>query len=176
MLAIARRKVPRGVGLRAGRAEELPFKDGWFERATMTLVVHLVDRARALPEVRRILAPDGRLAIATFDPDQFDAHYLSAFFPSIPAIDRARFPTAGQLTDELTSVGFGEVEIRRVPQLLRHDRATALGKIRGKHISTFQLLPDEEYRAGLARAEAELPDVVEYPHDVLVVTAVRQPG
>ena len=28
----------------AGRAEELPFKDAWFERSVMQLVVHLVDR------------------------------------------------------------------------------------------------------------------------------------
>src|SRR5437667_9840642 len=31
MLAVARKRVPSPVGLRAGRAEELPFKEGWFE-------------------------------------------------------------------------------------------------------------------------------------------------
>ena len=43
-------------------AEQLPFKDGWFERALMWLVVHLVDRPRAFGEAARVLAPDGRLA------------------------------------------------------------------------------------------------------------------
>src|SRR5213596_169632 len=42
MLAVAREKVPAGVGLKEGRAEELPFKDGWFERAVMMLVLHHV--------------------------------------------------------------------------------------------------------------------------------------
>ena len=36
-------------------AERLPFKDGWFERAVMWLVVHLVDRPQAFAEARRVL-------------------------------------------------------------------------------------------------------------------------
>src|SRR5207248_1569998 len=30
MLEVARERVPDGVGLRVGRAEQLPFKDAWF--------------------------------------------------------------------------------------------------------------------------------------------------
>src|SRR5438477_183685 len=41
MLAIARRKAPRGAGFREGRAEALPFRDGWFDRAALVLVAHL---------------------------------------------------------------------------------------------------------------------------------------
>ena len=43
MLAVARERVPSGVGLKLGAAEDLPFRDGWFEGVMMTLVVHLVD-------------------------------------------------------------------------------------------------------------------------------------
>src|SRR5207249_2775134 len=71
--------------------EQLPFKDAWFERAVMWLVVHLVDRPRAFAELHRVLGPDGRLVIATFDPAYFDGHWLSRFFPSLEAIDRAQF-------------------------------------------------------------------------------------
>ena len=35
-------------------------------------------------------------------------------------------------------------------------REDALERIRGKHISTFDLIADDEYEAGLARAEREL--------------------
>ena len=93
MLEVARGRV-QGAGLKLGSAEELPFKDGWFERAVMWLVVHLVDRPRAFAELHRVLSPGGRLAIATFDPVHFDAFWLNALFPSLEAIDRARFPTA----------------------------------------------------------------------------------
>ena len=43
MLEVARSRVG-SAGLKLGSAEELPFKDGWFERATMWLVAHLVDQ------------------------------------------------------------------------------------------------------------------------------------
>ena len=57
MLRVAADNVPAGVGLKAGRAEDLPFRDGWFERAVLWLVCHLVDRPaafrRAAPRARR---------------------------------------------------------------------------------------------------------------------------
>ena len=46
MVEIARGRMPKGAGVREGRAEELPFRDGWFERVVMRLAVHLVDRER----------------------------------------------------------------------------------------------------------------------------------
>ena len=44
MVAVARESVPAGVGVRLAAAERLPFRDGWFDRVTMSLVIHLVDR------------------------------------------------------------------------------------------------------------------------------------
>jgi ubiquinone/menaquinone biosynthesis C-methylase UbiE len=72
MLEQARAAAGRRVGLKRGSAEELPFKDGWFDRAVLRLVVHLVDRGRALPELARVLAPGGRAVVATFQPRHFD--------------------------------------------------------------------------------------------------------
>ena len=76
MLEVARGRV-HGAGLKLGSAEELPFKDGWFERAAMWLVVHLVDRPRAFVELHRVLAPGGKLVVATFDPVHFDEFWLN---------------------------------------------------------------------------------------------------
>ena len=74
----------------ARQAERLPFRDGWFDRVTMSLVLHLVDRPRALAEARRVVPDDGRIAISTFHPDHFETYWLQPFFPSIKSDRRAR--------------------------------------------------------------------------------------
>jgi len=168
MLEVARARVG-GAGLKLGSAEELPFKDGWFERATMWLVAHLVDRPRAFAEASRVLDPSGRFAVATFDPSYFDEFWLNALFPSMEAADRARFPTADELTAELAE--FAEVRLTRLSQTGSLTRETALERIRGKHISTFDLISDEEYEAGLARAQRELPEQVDYRVEWLIAVA-----
>jgi ubiquinone/menaquinone biosynthesis C-methylase UbiE len=174
MLEVARARA-HGAGLKLGSAEELPFKDGWFERATMWLVAHLLDRPRAFAEAVRVLVPEGRLAVATFDPAYFDEFWLNELFPSMEAADRARFPSGEELTGELRAAGFPEVRLNRLSQRGSLDRVTALERIRGRHISTFDLISEDEYEAGLTRAERELPERFEYRVEWLIATAVR-PG
>jgi ubiquinone/menaquinone biosynthesis C-methylase UbiE len=173
MLRVARTRVGRAVGLKPGKAEALPFKDGWFERTVLRLVVHLFDRERALPELARVLAPSGRVVIATFDPAHFQGFWLNRFFPAIERIDAARFPDLDTLVDELEAAGFNDA---RVERLVQHDslsREDALDRIRGRYISTLQLLSDEELAEGTARAAEELPAVVPLELRWAIVTATR---
>jgi SAM-dependent methyltransferase len=172
MLARARRAAA-GVGFKQAAAEDLPFKDAWFERAVLALVVHLVDRGRALGEVARVLAPGGRAAIATFMDEHFEDFWLNRLFPTLAEIDRSRFPRPDLLADELREAGFGAVRERRLTQTARVEREAALERIRGRYISTLQLIPDDEYATGLARAEHDLPDEVEYPLDWAILVASK---
>jgi ubiquinone/menaquinone biosynthesis C-methylase UbiE len=170
MLEVARRNAP-GATFKPGRAEQLPFKDGWFERAVMWLSVHLVDRPAAFAEAQRVLGPEGRLAVVTFDPSYFEVFWLNELFPSMKAADLARFATAAELEAELHEAGFAEVVLTKLSQRGSHPRDAALERIRKKHISTFDLISDEEYEAGLARAERELPARVDYWVEWLIVLA-----
>ncbi len=173
MIEVARTKVPAGVGLKIGRAEDLPFKDGWFERVTMTLVLQLVDRPRALAEIVRVLQPGGRLALATFDYAHFERYFLGSYFPSFEARDKERFPSAARIEEELGAAGFADIRLTRLIQHETVDRETVLERIRGKHISTFQLISDDEYCAGLERAEHELPEQLGHDLHWLVAVAER---
>jgi SAM-dependent methyltransferase len=173
MLDVARTRVPRGVGLRRGRAESLPFKDGWFERAVMSLVVHLVDRPHAFAEVHRVLTEDGRFAIATFDHAHFDGYWAAPYFPSLADVDRARFPDAATLRAELRAAGFASVVEVPLPEVEELDREAALDRLRGRHISTFDLLDEAEVREGIALAERELPERVVSRLEQLLVVAGR---
>jgi ubiquinone/menaquinone biosynthesis C-methylase UbiE len=169
MVAVARETLPAGVGVRQGDAERLPFRDGWFDRVTMSLVLHLVDRPLALAEARRVVPGDGRVAISTFHPDHFASYWLLPYFPSIRPIDEARFPTPGQMERELAAAGFPRFTSRRLSAQHELGRDEALARIRGRHISTFDLLSPEELAEGTARAERELPDRITVRLERLVV-------
>jgi SAM-dependent methyltransferase len=170
MAALARQRVST---VKVAPAEHLPFKDGWFERALMWLVIHLVDRPRAFAEAARVLRPEGRLAIGTFHPLHFEGYWLNRFFPSLQGIDSARFPTPDELDSELRAAGFERVEQHRLTQRSSVDRETALERVRRRFISPFQLIDERELEEGVARMQAELPEHNEYALEWLVAVGYR---
>jgi SAM-dependent methyltransferase len=172
MAARARERVST---VKVAPAEKLPFKEGWFDRALMWLVVHLVDRPQAFAEAHRVLAPAGRLIVASFDPAHFERYWLNRFFPSLEAIDRARFPEPVELRTELGKAGFGSVELVRLAQRAVIARGAALDRVRGRFISPLQLLDEDEYESGLRRMEAELPEQNEYALEWVVAVAFKAP-
>ena len=173
MLRVAAGNVPAGVGLKPGRAEDLPFRDGWFERAVMWLVCHLVDRPAAFAELRRVLAEEGRLVVVTFDPEHFGEFWLNRYFPSLEAIDRGRFPDAEQLSDELGRSGFVDVRFLRHSQRAAITREQAVERIEQRHISTFDLLEPDEVERGTQLALDQLPPTIEYGIEWLIAVAQR---
>lgn len=173
MLAIARERAP-ATDFRDGRAERLPVADGAFERALLQTSVHLVDRARALPEVHRTLRPGGRVAVLTVDPAGVDRFWLAEWFPSWAAIDRGRFPAIRLLERELAAAGFTTIRAQEQPRRLRYPRERALDLLHGRFASSFALLDDAEYAAGVERAERDLPaDGVDTTLRLALVTARR---
>ncbi len=151
----------------------MPFRDGWFDRVVYSLVIHLVDRPRALAEAARVLVPDGRVVVATFAHEHFDRYWAGRFFPSLAAVDKARFPTEEALAADLAAAGFDDIRSERSYTREEFDRETALERLRGRHISTFDLLDPDEVQRGIERAEAELPEIVVVELDQLIVTARR---
>lgn len=175
MLEVARGRSGARARFEPGRAEELAFADETFERAVMVSVVHHVDRPQAFAQVRRVLEPGGRFVISNADPDGFSEMWVMRWFPELIPRELARFPRADELAHELGAAGFEAVQIEGASVERRLTRDQALAKIRGKHLSSFDLLSEDEYRAGLERAERELSDPVDYTLRSLFAAAVR-PG
>ena len=136
-------------------------------------VVHLIDRPRAFAELRRVLSPGGCLAIVTFAPEHFTRFWQNEFFPSIAPVDLARHPSPEQLETELPAAGFEPPRLERLSQGGQLSREAALERIRGRSISTFDLLDEDEIRRGTKRAERELPPTLRYEAEYLLAFAWR---
>ena len=106
-----------------GDAEELPFADAEFDAVTANfLLPHLARPERAMAELVRVLAPGGRLALATWDVPsraRLFGFFLEAFSevgaapPSdLPAgPDVFRFADDASFTDLLATAGLRDVEV-----------------------------------------------------------------
>jgi ubiquinone/menaquinone biosynthesis C-methylase UbiE len=171
--AMVERAKALGVNARVARADALPFKPGWFDAVVFRMVVHLVDRPRAFAEAARVLGPDGVLLVATEDPERFEDVWFAPFFPSALELERSRFPDDGALRAELAAAGFGDVQVERLTQARSIERDRALEILRTKGFSTFELLPADEYEAGVRLAEAALPAVTAYDYHWLIGAARR---
>ena len=71
MLAVARSMTPQGVAIdwREGSAESLPFAGSEFDAVFCQLGLQFFsDKAAALREMRRVVAPDGRVLVSTSGP------------------------------------------------------------------------------------------------------------
>lgn len=129
MLERARRKLPSATWVE-GDLLALPFEDGSFESATVGFGVRNVsDLSRALAELRRVLAPGGRLAVLEItQPRGVLAPFYRVWFDTVvPLIGKGlkggeaytylpasvrRFPAPDELKALLEESGFGEVRYR----------------------------------------------------------------
>jgi SAM-dependent methyltransferase len=122
MVAAARRAHP-GLEFRRADAEDLPFAPASFDAALAAFVVnHLPHPERAARELRRVVRPGGRVALAMWDrPERVDflglldaamdaahVHRELALPPGPPAY---RFADGGQLRALLEGAGFEGVAI-----------------------------------------------------------------
>lgn len=157
MIEQARAQAGRRVAFRVASADDLPFRDGWFDAVSMRLVVHTLGdaRANALREAARVLAPGGRLFIWTFAHAHFTGFYLAPYLPSLPAVDLARFPDPDVLGACLLDAGFAEVVQHELLQEGSIGRAAAAARVRAGYISTVHLLPPDEVAAAVERLERE---------------------
>ncbi len=107
----------RGVTVREGRAEAMPFDDDSFDYAMAQLVLHFVaDPPQVAAEFRRVLRPGGVAAACVWDfADGMEMlrHFWDAALVVDPqAPDEAqtlRFGRQGEIAELLTDAGFRDV-------------------------------------------------------------------
>jgi SAM-dependent methyltransferase len=100
----------------------LPFEDGSFELVWASEVIeHVTDTARWLSEVRRVLAPGGRLVVTTPSHGRLRVALGGVERFSEPLGDHLHLYTKRSLRTLLDEFGFAEIDVRAAegPPLLR---------------------------------------------------------
>lgn len=146
-----------GVIAVVGRSEQLPLAPGAAGLVYFHLSVHYGDWRRAMEEAWRVLAPGGRLVVWTLGPEHHRQAMIMRYFPQLLAVDLERFPDPVDIAGHLAQIGatvdrVHEVEHKRMPARSWADA------VRGRFISTLQLLGTAEIDEGLARFVGDHPD------------------
>jgi len=126
-----------------GSAEQLPVADGSFDAVTAGQAYHWFDRARALPELARVLRPGGPLAIA------FNLRDVSE--PWVAEL--ARILRDPEADTEIDSFGplFGKVERAIFKHAKLFDVPGLLGLVSSRSYTI--VMPAEQREAMLAEVE-----------------------
>ena len=147
------------VGWVRASAGELPFRAASFDFIYSTYMLHHIPDLEALFRGGlRVLAPGGCLASVTVPEDYIAQHPMNRYFPSFAAIDLARFQPVGAVEAAMRAAGFREVGVEFHVADARVVDADYADRVAGRFISTYDLVPLDEFEAGLARLRRDLAD------------------
>jgi len=160
MIKIAKSKLPMGIFI-TGKIEDMisGFKPKSFNYVLLCQTLHLVDRSKVFPEIRRILKDQGKLVIITFDQDQFCQDIFHRYIPHILAIDLQRYPDIAEIRKELEEMDFN-VDIikvrcdRRISDAYDVERLVEKGKAR--FFSTLAHVDENELNESLEKMRREI--------------------
>jgi SAM-dependent methyltransferase len=154
---MARPAVALGLAVVIGVSQALPFTNAVFDLAWFHLSLHYGDWRRALDEAVRVTRVGGRIEIWTLGSDHHERSMLARWFPSVPQIDRARFPHEGEveafLSDRVSSAQIVTVIEEKTRPAGEWAAAAEAG-----FVSTLQLVDAAELETGMAAFRRAYPD------------------
>jgi ubiquinone/menaquinone biosynthesis C-methylase UbiE len=147
----ARAKNP-GLRIEKGDHGHIPFDDAFFDLAYMTDVIHHVpDLGLLFESLFRKLRLGGRACVVTESWGQIDRRWYNAYFPSLAANEKSRYPDVDEIAQRAAMAGFALAFVDSMespgPHALDESFLRMVGE---KNYSMFRLLGGDEYFAGFA--------------------------
>jgi len=135
---------------------KLPFDDYSFDVIIGSYFMHYIkNRMTFVAECFRILRDTGSLIFLTSSHEQIECLHpvIKEFFPSLIERDKERFPDISVLDHCVKVAGFSNIKheellINKIPIDMIY-----LDKVKNKFVSTFYLLPDDEFNKGIEKLE-----------------------
>ena len=155
MLAQGRTKGLPALWLHAS-AEAIPLADASVPFVFGVYILHhLPDLAVVFRECARVIGR-GYAAFVTASTSFICRHPMNRYFPSFAKVDTARFQPLESVEEALRMSGFVETAAEHFVDRPRPIDQAYVDRVAGKFISTYDLLPEGEFEAGLARLRADV--------------------
>jgi len=149
-----------GLGTVQGVGETLPLATSSADLVYFHLSLHHGNWKVMLDEASRVARPGGHVWVWTMTDDHHRASVLAKWFPSVAAIDEARFPKIQAIAGHLAGLGGSPTTIERREWMSR-TAAEWVQAVEAGYVSTLHLLSDDEIAAGLDRFRKAHPDLSE---------------
>jgi hypothetical protein len=98
----------------------------------------------------------GYAAFVTASTEFIERHPMNHYFPSFAAIDKARFQPLDAVAEALRRAGFTDVSTERLVAPPRPIGRAYADSVANRFVSTYDLLPPDEFETGLARLYADI--------------------
>lgn len=156
MLRRARQKRLNAQWLQA-RADTIPLAAASIDFIFAVCVLHHIDDLVGLfRECRRVLTPHGITAFVTSPHGFIEHHPMNRYFPSFAAVDKARFQDVPVVRRAMEEAGFAETGAEHAVGEARPIDEEYYERVAGRFISTYDLIPKDEFERGLADFREDL--------------------
>ncbi|MBN8552243.1 MAG: methyltransferase domain-containing protein [Caulobacterales bacterium] len=153
---------PANAAYLEGRAEAIPLAVGACDLVVMFLSLHHVaDRAAAAREIRRVLAPGGRVLVRSQFSDRMQPVNWHVWFDGAHEAELKMFPTTAEVEVMFAAVGLERLALDVVRERYADTLADQAARLKTRSISTFEHLDEAAIEAGfrkLDEAVARDPD------------------
>ncbi|HQH53082.1 MAG TPA: class I SAM-dependent methyltransferase [Candidatus Hydrogenedentes bacterium] len=155
MIERAREKQTPGAWVQAD-AHFLPFAAESVDFCFGCFMLHYISDLRAFFRGCARVLRRGCAAFVTASHEFIERHPMNCYFPSFAAVDKARFPSLETVRDALHDAGFRNVSDRHIQTTPQPIDEAYLRRVENQFISTYALLPEDEFKTGLARLREDI--------------------
>jgi len=139
-----------------GSGLSLPLSEGGISFVFGVYVLHhLSELDKLFHECARVLQ-DGCAAFVTASADFIQRHPMNHYFPSFAEVDKTRFQPIPAIEEGFRRAGFSEVGLEQFVDAPRPIDSAYVDRVANRFISTYDLIPPDEFEEGVRRLRADV--------------------